>query len=136
MNGKCYVNSFLYMEELIGRRDAENDEVEREKYADLMLIHGSVVPIKGPDAGKRLDHAWIEMAGHVFEVSESMANPSVTTIEDYQKHFDSHERARYTIDQARQMIETSEIYGPWDAEGRKLRGLPPIHSQTTEDNLS
>lgn len=130
MNGQCYPNSFKYMSALALAREAEQDPVEKHKFDDLVLIHGNVIPTEGPDEGRLIDHAWIEMAEYSLDVAEDIQRPAAKPIEEYHRHFSAKVRALYSLDQARLLLDTSGMYGPWDDEGRHMRSLSPLQPET------
>jgi hypothetical protein len=123
MNGQCYPNSFKQLERLHKAGEAETDPDEKSIYQDLRLIHGYSTPDCGPEIGKEIDHAWVEMSGYAFESSDSVENPGCDLIEIYKEKYDAKERASYSYEQALKLRETEQTYGPWDDEGKVLRNL-------------
>jgi hypothetical protein len=128
MNGQCYPNSFNYMVSLTALAGAEKDPAEKEKFNDLVLIHGDVIPTEGPDEGRIIDHAWVEMAGHAFDVAEDIQKPATKPIDEFHERLNVKVRASYTISEALSLVQKTQMYGPWDAEGRvkrELNQMPP-----------
>lgn len=120
------------METLTAFAEAEKDPIEKAKFEDLVLIHGDVVPTEGPDQGNVIDHAWIEMACHAFDVADDISNPATKPIEQYHERFKVKVRATYTISEARSLAEKTQMYGPWDPKGRSARSLDPLPTQDSK----
>jgi len=78
----------------------------------LLLVHGSVIPTSGPDQGRRINHAWIEVGILACEVSnkQQIEEPQ----ERYYKAFTAKVYKKYTDPEANLEVLKSEHYGPWD----------------------
>lgn len=124
MNGKCYVNSYKLLELLSDSVSKETDPVERVKLKGLCLVHGWVTPTSAGDKGKQIDHAWVEGGQFIYETSAGQV--AFKEIEVFTQEFQAKQRVRYTLAEASSLIKESGIYGPWDDEGRRHRGLPPL----------
>jgi hypothetical protein len=78
----------------------------------LFLVHGTTVPQVGPDKGKTIEHAWVETAGAVLELSNGRENHY--SITNWQTTYSGVARVKYTKVQAQRLAEETGNYGPWD----------------------
>jgi hypothetical protein len=75
--------------------------------AGWLLVHGEV---NGP-SGSRVDHAWLERDGAIFD---PVLNASMTW-ERYRRIYGASDGTRYTSDQAAHQLLEEGHYGPWGA---------------------
>lgn len=122
MTGQCYANSYHLLELLSESLSKETDSEEIEKLNGLSLVHGWITPNSGSEKGIKIDHAWIESAVFVFETSAG--GVAYQEIKQFYREYQAIERVRYTLAGASYLKEKTKIYGPWDNEGRRHRGLP------------
>lgn len=131
MNGQCYPRSFDLIEQLVLAAEKEVDPVERSKFVDISLVHGDVTPSSGIDEGKRIDHAWVEIGGYVLD--DATGECAGLPIDVYYNNYSANPRVRYTYPMAKKLYFESQIYGPWDTDGREQRGLPPLDDSAAGD---
>jgi hypothetical protein len=105
--GDCYVAAYktvAKMTEGAGTAELANLHV--------FLVHGSVVPQVGPDAGRRIGHAWVETGDQAIEVSDGK---HVSTARDrYHEATQAEVRVRYNPLEALTEFLRNRHFGPWD----------------------
>jgi hypothetical protein len=114
MNGQCYAHALQLIQTLYRDGVSEQDPEEKALFQDLVLIHGSVVPDCGPDVDRRIDHAWVEMSGFVYDPAQSVTKPSVAPAAYYRERYQGVERVRYHPNEAMACFRKFNDYGPWD----------------------
>ena len=110
--GDCYEVAFRTLLELC---DLVETGIAAEKgwtLTPLSLVHGTTVPLIGPAKGKTIDHAWVETAGDILELTNGKQNRYSRT--NWQTTFTGVARARYTKEQAQRLAKETGHYGPWD----------------------
>jgi len=120
--GDCYTAAYDAVAKLFDEmRAGEQPE------SPLCLVHGSVVPLGGPQQGTRIDHAWIEIGQDVMEVSlgQKLRFPK----ERYEATFHAHVRVRYSHTEAIWRHLESGNYGPWDTTASERTPLPAADEQ-------
>jgi len=98
----CYKVAYDLVVRLVEEEGASRQEV--------FLVHGSIVPKAGPDAGTRIDHAWVVTSDRVYDYS---AEPSILCSADVYRGFDPMVSRQYTYEEATWQLCASEHYGPW-----------------------
>lgn len=78
----------------------------------VKVVHGSIIPKVGPCAGKRINHAWVEIGDSVIEASNH--NQLRVSREGYYKVLSAEYRKKYTIDEASALLDETQFLGPWD----------------------
>ena len=119
--GDCYEASFNSAVELILLKSAAEtnpvDESLRRLYdglglaEDIAIVHGSAQPPDGPDRGRTIYHAWVEVGESVIETSNGQREKYSTA--DYYEHFKIEVLRRYSVGEARALAEKHNIYGLW-----------------------
>ena len=105
--GDCYVAAYNAVARMT--EGAGADELAKP---DILLVHGSVVPQVGPDAGRRIDHAWIETGEQAIEVSDGK---HVTVARSrYYEITHARVRIKYTPLEAVTASLRNRHFGPWD----------------------
>ena len=105
--GDCYVAAY----EAVARMTEGTPPGELAEQ-DVFLVHGSVVPQVGPDAGRRMDHAWVETGDHAIEVRDGK---SVTVTRNrYYVITQARVRVRYNPFEALTECLRNRHFGPWD----------------------
>ena len=84
---------------------------ERQK---IFLVHGDVIPPSGPSAGKRVNHAWVEVDDTVLERSNGQDRKASRG--GYYQRFQARARVRYSAEEAILRMLRTEHYGPWDVD--------------------
>ena len=125
--GKCYPNSYNYLQDLASKRDKiDPKSEERASYEDIWLVHGNVTQsIKGE--GVTFDHAWVENGQNTCDISTGQPEWSFTA--EYREHYNVVERVRYSPEESKEMLEKYRYHGPWDLYGEaglsKVTSLEP-----------
>jgi hypothetical protein len=106
--GDCYESSFRSAEELelIGQVSPEKVDP-----AAIEIVHGWVTPTIGPDTGRRIHHAWVELPGKVFETSNSQLIPF--TQDEFYDIYSVEVTRRYQLDEARNLLSESRVFKRW-----------------------
>jgi hypothetical protein len=78
------------------------------------LVHGTIVPLSGPNADQTIRHAWVELedACVCVEVSNGQQEPFGKP--SYYSILKAQTIAKYTPAQAAKMVEDTGHYGRWD----------------------
>lgn len=76
------------------------------------LVHGSIVPLNGPNKGQRIRHAWIEMSGNCIEVSNGQQEPFGK--DSYYSNLNAECIVEYSASEALQNAKATGHYGRWD----------------------
>lgn len=79
---------------------------------DIRLVHGSVVPPEGPDAGRRINHAWVESGDKVL--SDAWGRELSMDRTGFYEDTQAEVRIRYTRMEAMIALARNKHYGPWD----------------------
>jgi hypothetical protein len=114
MKGLCYPHALQLLEMLFRDGETTAEPEEQAYYQDLVMVHGSVIPDSGPDARKRVNHAWVEMGGYAYDAAQSVTKPSIAPIDYYRQRYAAWERVRYTATEARHRLNHFGDCGPWD----------------------
>jgi hypothetical protein len=77
----------------------------------ISVVHGTAVPTNGPDAGRTLVHAWMEVGDEVFERSNGQAQRYASS--DYYALYSIQAIRRYAPAEARQLAQTHGRYAAW-----------------------
>jgi hypothetical protein len=119
--GDCYVASLNLAEELAQIKmvaEADPTDAELKKLydglrlaTDISIVHGEVVVPDGLDAGRTVLHAWVEVGGHAIEGSNRQMEQH--PVEVYYEHLKTGALYRYSIEEAKALLEKHKIYGPW-----------------------
>ena len=110
--GDCYKVAYESLLEL-SKIEASGFAAEKGwKLTPLFLVHGSAVPPSGPDKGKPIDHAWVETAGDVLELSNG--NQNRYSQEVWASDYQAVPRLKYTKEQAEKFAKETGHAGPWD----------------------
>jgi len=105
--GDCYVAAY----EMVAKMTEGTPPGELAEQ-DVYLVHGSVVPQVGPDAGRRIDHAWVETGDQAIE---ARGGKSATVPRDhYYEVAQARVRVRYNPFEALTHLLRNRHYGPWD----------------------
>lgn len=105
--GLCYKNALICLNEEVDRRfESGADD------SGIVLIHGSIIPKAGPNAGERIDHAWVVVDDRVLDRSVSSQNTVLK--ETYYVLLAAEERKRYLPNEAIMETIRAHHYGPWD----------------------
>lgn len=116
--GDCYKAAYETVQAL--RATQTRGEEPSLQTAQLSLVHGSVVSQAGPVAGRRIDHAWVEIAWPgtrcVFEFANGKQDAKETTA--WLKELQAQEEMRYLPEDARTKAYSFDPphYGPWHRE--------------------
>ncbi|MCK5548777.1 MAG: hypothetical protein KAI64_07160, partial [Thermoplasmata archaeon] len=86
------------------------------KYFQAELVHGTVMG-QGPLEGRRFGHAWVEIEGWVYDVSQDL----IATKEDYYLLGQVEDTVFYTPTEARIQMAKTEHFGPWEESLVDLR---------------
>lgn len=122
--GECYKRAYERLQELRAAQKA-GSEPGLEK-AELFLVHGSVVTRAEHLYGKRIDHAWVEMAlpGGCVVLEYSTPTPDYQEKSQWIKALQAIEEKRYTPEEAFELAHALDPLkpnsGPWHREP-----LPP-----------
>jgi hypothetical protein len=100
--GECYKAAFDSVQELVALARSPT------------LIHGWVTPLSGPCAGKRIRHAWVEMDGCCYEVSNGQLDPYHR--DDFYNTLGAEIVKSYSPPEARSLLDETGHYGRWDAD--------------------
>ncbi len=120
--GNCYEAAYETVQGLRSTQEKGGDPSLQN--AQLFLVHGSVVSQAGPVAGKRIDHAWVEIAWPstrvVFELANGKQEAKETRL--WSEELQAQEEMRYLPEEARATASSFDRphYGPWHREP-----LPP-----------
>lgn|GEM_PF-2354480 len=105
--GDCYVAAYKTVAEM-----TEGAGAGKLASLHVFLVHGSVVPQVGPDAGRRIDHAWVETDDQAIEVSDGK---HVSIARDrYYEGTQAQVRVRYNPVEALTEFLRNRHFGPWD----------------------
>ena len=105
--GDCYVAAY----EMVAKMTEGTPPGELAEQ-DVFLVHGSVVPQVGPDAGRRIKHAWVEAGDQAIEAH---GGKSATVARDhYYEVTQARVRVRYNPFEALTQLLRNRHYGPWD----------------------
>lgn len=89
---------------------------DRNNYKNpgMKLVHGLIIG-QGPIEGKKIDHAWVEYNGYVYDYTLS-EKYQVLPIRDYYKlaRLNEKDLIKYTPDQVLKLVLEHKTYGPWD----------------------
>jgi hypothetical protein len=110
--GDCYKVAFESLLELSQMDESGLAAQKGWTLTPLYLVHGTTVSPVGPAKGKTIDHAWVETAGDVLELSNG--NENRYSITNWQTTYTGVARVRYTKDQAQRLAKEMGHYGPWD----------------------
>lgn len=108
-SGDCYKAAYHYAE-----RWSDMMKSGAVENAPLFLVHGDVVPISGPEKGRRINHAWVEVGEDAWEVSNEQSLRYAKS--DYYRGFQARDRVRYPFRDAQFEYAKSMHYGPWDTD--------------------
>jgi len=75
-------------------------------------VHGFVIPKEGPDKGRRLHHAWIEVGKFIIETQGGMRQKR--SKKEYYNTFSVEVERVYSVEEARSLVDTHKIYGAWN----------------------
>lgn len=107
--GDCYKAAYDYVQQLSDKMNAGS-----VSKAPPFLVHGDVIPTCGPDKGRRINHAWVEMGDDVLEVSNGQKLQRKKEV--YYRTFQARDRIRYRLLNAQLEYAKSMHYGPWDTD--------------------
>lgn len=105
--GDCYVAAYKAVAEM-----TEGAGAARLDSLHVFLVHGSVVPQVGPDAGRRIGHAWVETDDQAIEVSDGK-HASIAR-DRYYEATQAQVRVRYNPLEALTEFLRNRHFGPWD----------------------
>ncbi len=105
--GDCYVAAY----EAVAKMTEGTPPGELAEQ-DVFLVHGSVVPQVGPDAGRRIDHAWVETGDQTIEVHGGRS--AAVARDHYYEVTQARVRVRYNPFEALTHLLRNRHYGPWD----------------------
>ena len=54
--GDCYPKSLEFASD--ANKLMDTGKIPRQ---DISIVHGSIVPMNGPDAGRNIKHSWVEL---------------------------------------------------------------------------
>ena len=98
--GDCYKAAYEASQEL------------QELGKSVFLVHGWITPINGPDAERRICHAWIEDGGTCWEVSN--AQKASYSTKAYYRLLSVELIARYSANEARELALNHGYIGLWN----------------------
>ena len=113
--GECYKRAYEFVNALRKQQVQGTEPVLKD--AKLLLVHGTVVTQAKSIAGKRIDHAWVEIHWpqrcQVFEFANEVPEAEEKTI--WVKKLQAVEETRYTPEEAvaRAFSLNPPHYGPW-----------------------
>ncbi len=107
MDGDCYVAAYKAVAKM-----TEGAPPGMLQDQDVFLVHGSVVPGFGPDAGRRINHAWVETGDQALEVSGGRDVPVARN--EYYETAQAQVRIRYNPLEALTEFLRNRHFGPWD----------------------
>jgi len=100
--GQCYKLAYQYFDK------------NRHRDPDMLLVHG-LIKGQGPLEGKKIDHAWVESEGLVYDFTLPK-DYQVLPIEVYYRlaRLDVRDLIKYKSAQVYKMASQYGTYGPWD----------------------
>lgn len=124
--GDCYEASLNSAEELLAIKSgvedcASPDPILMKLYdglgldREISVVHGTVIPPKGIDKGRSIMHAWVEVGADTIESSNGQLKKNVLT--DYYEHFNASVVRRYSVTEARALVNKHGRYGAWHTMG-------------------
>jgi hypothetical protein len=105
--GDCYQAARNTLFELWLRRERGDPSIK-----DVRLVHGTIVPGRDDAAGKRIDHAWVELNGDTV-VERSNGNDITMGKDEYCRLLQAVEDARYTLEETYREMNRANHFGPW-----------------------
>jgi hypothetical protein len=88
---------------------------------DVTVVHGTVTD---PDTSKKLEHAWVEYQGYVYDWQHEQADVDPLTVEQYTSLYSPISNNRYTAPQATFLSFTTGNFGPWTETERDTLSPP------------
>ena len=107
--------------------------VTEEDVKDAVLVHGYVTDQKGPTAGQRVPHAWIELTGSGIVIDPEANNIRVNKKIYYKAGAiipggpgspGEVQLAKFNVEQAIKQLKTTGHFGPW--------GLDPLYNKNND----
>lgn len=115
--GNCYEAAFQCVQQCWKAQQSGTDPSLAG--AKIFLVHGSVITNEESIAGKRIDHAWMEVEWPSECVIFEFANKKQDAMEKskWVRELHAEEEKKYTPEEA--YIKSKPHYGPWHREPRE-----------------
>jgi predicted nucleotidyltransferase len=123
--GDCYESSYKNASDFAQIKavvEGGADDPETKRFYDRLglknevaIVHGWITSPKGPNAGKRVHHAWIEIGDCVIETQGGMSE--CCPDRQYYKIFEAYPNQRYSVAEADTLVRETGWAKAWRGTG-------------------